>query len=294
MTTFTTNLKQYRMAKGLTQEQAAEALGVSTQTVSRWECGTTLPDAVILPRIAELYCVTIDDLYRERTVAYANYAARLGSVFEASHRPEDFIRADTEYRKLLKSGAFTSEDLRLYGILNQYMMEVCRDRAEELFRRVLTAGPGDNPETYWSVQRQLGYFLWELGRIGEVVETFLPLVEGGSGELQEWICLIQALFFAKDYDTALHRAEQAEGRFPESAILHIYMGDLLQALGRSDEAFPTGKGRWRWSRNGVTRPIPWQPVMRSAGSTKRPAGSTAASRRICRPGASIWRPISPE
>ena len=33
------NLKRLRIAKKLTQEQAAEKLGVSAQSVSRWECG---------------------------------------------------------------------------------------------------------------------------------------------------------------------------------------------------------------------------------------------------------------
>ena len=52
MTTFTKNLKRFRTAKNMTQEQVAQALGVSTQTVSRWECGTTLPDVAMLPEIA--------------------------------------------------------------------------------------------------------------------------------------------------------------------------------------------------------------------------------------------------
>ena len=42
---FFENLKKFRLAKNLTQEQAAEQLCVNAQTVSRWECGTTLPDA---------------------------------------------------------------------------------------------------------------------------------------------------------------------------------------------------------------------------------------------------------
>ena len=133
MTVFTKNLKRFRVAKNMTQEQAAEALGVNTQTVSRWECNTTLPDVTILPKIAALYCVTIDDLYKETSTAYDNYAQRLGSVFEASHKPEDFMQAYVEYQKLLKSGEYTTEDLRLYGILYQYMMQVCRDKAEEIF-----------------------------------------------------------------------------------------------------------------------------------------------------------------
>ena len=196
MTVFVKNLKRFRVAKKLTQEQAAEALGVSAQTVSRWECNTTLPDVTMLPKIAALYCVTIDDLYKETGMVYENYARRLCSVFEASHKPEDFIQAEMEYRKLLKSGDFTTEDLRSYGILHQYMMEVCRDQAEELFNRVIKKGPAENPETYWSTCRQKGYFLWEIGRNNETIDTFLPLVEPGIDHLQEWICLILAYTFA--------------------------------------------------------------------------------------------------
>ena len=243
MTVFTKNLKRLRVAKNMTQEQAAEALGVSTQTVSRWECNTTLPDVTILPKIAALYCVTIDDLYKETSTAYDNYAQRLGSVFEASHKPEDFMQAYVEYQKLLKSGEYTTEDLRLYGILHQYMMQVCRDKAEEIFNRVIKKGPEENVDTYWSTQRQKGYFLWEIGRNQENIDAFLPLVEGGSNDLQEWICLIQAYSFAGDYATAWAWAQKAEAKFPESAALHIYAGDLLRSMKRCDEAFP----HWRRS-----------------------------------------------
>lgn len=238
MTIFSKNLKRFRIAKNMTQEQAGDALGVSTQTVSRWECNTTLPDVTILPKIAALYCVTIDDLYKESSVAYDNYAQRLGSVFEASHKPEDFMQAYTEYQKLLKSGEYTTEDLRLYGILHQYMMQVCRDKAEDIFNRVIQRGSAEGPDTYWSTCRQKGYFLWELGRNQETIDAFLPLVEAGSNELQDWICLIQAYSFARDYDTAWEWIQKAEARFPESASLHIYAGDLLRSMKRYDEAFP--------------------------------------------------------
>ena len=202
MTAFCKNLKRLRLAKHLTQEQAAAALGVSAQSISRWECGTTLPDVTMLPAIARLYCVTIDDLYRETSVAYENYASRLCSAFEASKDPEDFIRADMEYRKLLKSGDYTAEDLRSYGILHQYMMEVSMEKAEELFDRVLKAGPSEDPDIYWRVRRQKGYFLSQVGRNQESIDASLPLVEAGIGELQEWICLIQAYQLAKEYENS--------------------------------------------------------------------------------------------
>lgn len=241
MTVFSKNLKRFRIAKNMTQEQAAENLGVSTQTVSRWECDTTLPDVNILPKIAAMYCVTIDDLYKETSVAYDNYAQRLGSVFEASLKPEDFLRADLEYRKLLKTGDYTTEDLRLYGILYQEMMYVCIKKTGEIFDRVLKKGPKEDPQAYWSTRRQKGYFLWEIGRNQENIEEFLSLVEGGSDELQEWICLIQAYSFAENYDAAWKWIKKAEAKFPESATLHIYTGDLLRAMKRYKEAFPHWK-----------------------------------------------------
>lgn len=237
MTVFSKNLKRFRTAKNLTQEKAAEALGVSAQTISRWECNTTLPDVTILPKIAALYCVTIDDLYKENSVAYDNYASRLCSVFEASHKPEDFMQAEIEYRKLFKSGEYTMEDLRSYAILNQYMMQVCRDKAKEIFDQVIRKGPAEDPKTYWATQRQKVYFLWELGRNQESIQTFLPLVEAGSRQLEEWICLIQAYLFAKEHETAWYWIQKAEQVFPESAMLHIYAGDLLRDMGRYEDAF---------------------------------------------------------
>ena len=242
MTVFSKNLKRFRVTKNMTQEQAAEALGVSTQTVSRWECNTTLPDVTILPKIAALYCVTIDDLYKESSIAYENYASRLLSVFEATHKPEDFMQAYWEYQKLLKSGNCTTRDLRSCGILHQYMMQVCREKAEEYFDRVLKKGPAEDPEVYWSTRRQKGYFLWEIGRNQETIDALLPLAEAGSNDLQEWICLIQAYFFAENYEAAWEWVKKAESKFPESAILHIYAGDLLRSMKRYEEAFP------RWKR----------------------------------------------
>ncbi len=55
-----TNIKGLRMKKGASQEQLAYDLGVSSQTISRWENGVTYPDVTMLPIIAEHFGVTID------------------------------------------------------------------------------------------------------------------------------------------------------------------------------------------------------------------------------------------
>jgi len=56
------NLRRLRHSSGLTQEQLAERLGVSFQSVSRWETGLSYPDIEILPEIAAFFGVSTDIL----------------------------------------------------------------------------------------------------------------------------------------------------------------------------------------------------------------------------------------
>lgn len=57
-------LKQARTAAGLTQEQAAGALGVSRQTVSNWENCRSYPDVAMVLAMSELYHVSLDELLK--------------------------------------------------------------------------------------------------------------------------------------------------------------------------------------------------------------------------------------
>ena len=54
------NMRKLRLAKDLTQEQLAMELGVSPQTVSRWEGGASYPDVELLPEIAGYFDVSVD------------------------------------------------------------------------------------------------------------------------------------------------------------------------------------------------------------------------------------------
>lgn len=51
-----------RKQAGLSQEKLAERMGVSRQTISRWETGETLPDIRQSKRLAVLYHITLDEL----------------------------------------------------------------------------------------------------------------------------------------------------------------------------------------------------------------------------------------
>ena len=55
-------LKELRKEKGLTQEQLAEVLNVSSRTVSRWETGSNMPDISMLVEIAVFFDVSIPEI----------------------------------------------------------------------------------------------------------------------------------------------------------------------------------------------------------------------------------------
>ena len=65
------NIKKLRKAKGMTQEELAEAVQVSFQAVSKWENGG-LPDVEMLPAIATVFGVTIDELMGFKLNAYTD------------------------------------------------------------------------------------------------------------------------------------------------------------------------------------------------------------------------------
>ena len=56
------NLFQARKKCGLSQEEVAEKLGVSRQTISKWETDETLPDIRQSKRLALLYRLSLDEL----------------------------------------------------------------------------------------------------------------------------------------------------------------------------------------------------------------------------------------
>lgn len=86
-------LKELRKEMGITQEEFAEKLDVSSRTISRWETGANMPDISLLVNIAEIFNVSIPEIIngerkseimekevKEVAEAMSNYAAAEKSV----------------------------------------------------------------------------------------------------------------------------------------------------------------------------------------------------------------------
>ena len=230
------NLKGLRVAKKLTQEQAAEALNVSAQTISRWECGTTLPDVTKLPELAHFYGVTIDDLFAETAVGYENYAQRLAAIYEADRTTENFVRVEQEFRRMLSHEGGSLDDMRTFGIMYQFMMCSCRDNALYWFDRAIQESRGVEPEMYRRTRQQKLRLQMLLGKAEEMVEQQKQELAECPEQADSWVLLVVAEMYAQHYEEAYDLVQQAMERFPEEWELTIHACNIARQLEKYPEA----------------------------------------------------------
>ena len=86
-----------RRARGLTQQQLAEKLGITNRAVSKWETGQGLPDIVLLPDLAAALGVTVDALLAGEAPGPAGEASE--PVPPAASRPEEPALARVPHRR---------------------------------------------------------------------------------------------------------------------------------------------------------------------------------------------------
>ncbi len=83
-------IKDARLASNLTQEQVAEALGISRQTVSNWENGKTYPDIINVIKMSDLYHVSLDHLLKgekqEKEPDYLDYLEESTNTVKSKHK----------------------------------------------------------------------------------------------------------------------------------------------------------------------------------------------------------------
>lgn len=123
------SLAQARKKAGLTEEAVAEKLGVSRQTISKWETDETLPDIRQSKKLADLYQVTLDEL-----VAFD---------FEVQELTEMIDRVSDE---VVEKVDWTAVWAQKYPILARYPQEMDTTPYAEALRALLA-----------QLQREQGY-----------------------------------------------------------------------------------------------------------------------------------------
>ena len=232
------NLRKLRLGRGMTQEQTAEKLGVSPQSVSRWENGATLPDVMLLPEIARLYNILVDDLFKPAPAGYTNNAQRLLAVYEHSHKPEDFLAAAEEFERLLRTDQATADDWRSYGVIHEYMVYHCIEKATTSYTKAMDMSLRIDPEMFHRTQRQSILMRCRIGQGEDCIREQEAIVHEHPDDADAWVDFAHALFHDGQPEAALDICHTALERFPEEGLLHVYAGDSLRELKRYEEAFP--------------------------------------------------------
>ncbi len=101
------NLFYARKKRGLSQEEVAEKLGISRQTVSKWETDETLPDICQSKKLAVLYGVSLDEL--------VEFDIDIKQIEEVIDKTSEEISNKIDWTKAWS---------KKYPILNQYQKEV--------------------------------------------------------------------------------------------------------------------------------------------------------------------------
>lgn len=109
------NIRVMRKEKGLTQEQLAEVMGVSTASVSKWETGVAVPELGMLAALADFFEMSIDALIGH-TVGKEQLKEKIAEIKELSLANEDE-----------KALALAEELLRRYP--NEYDVVECASDA---------------------------------------------------------------------------------------------------------------------------------------------------------------------
>lgn len=104
------SLFRARKKSGLSQEAVAEKLGVSRQTISKWETDETLPDLCQSKKLSRLYHLTLDEL--------VDFDVDVKELEQVIQHTSDEVQQKVDWTKLWA---------QKYPVLAAYKQEVCTD-----------------------------------------------------------------------------------------------------------------------------------------------------------------------
>ena len=227
-------IRQLRFKAGLTQEQLAEKLSISAQSVSKWENAAAMPDISALPLLAEIFGVSIDDLFD------LSAEQRLNRIENRLDTEEDLPQElFMDYEEFLK-GQLDSEEHKkratsLLAYLCWHRMDSFARRAARYAREAVQASPNEK-DCQWILQKADGHVVWDwnLANHAKAVEFYRALADQHPEDRLPLVYLLDNLL-------ADHRADEAEqylaryAALPDVNPVHAGVYRAYIALARFDE-----------------------------------------------------------
>lgn len=185
------NLKKYRVMKNLTQEDVAEYLNITPQSVSKWERGESYPDITLLPALANIFETSIDLLIGMDTIREEETRYNIHKKATEYQRSGDYASAEKVYRDALL--IYPGKPEMMLGLASVLALRGDTKEAIELVERGL---PVSGSEKQKATMRAALCFLYlkageeekanrlasELPHTRESREVIQPLVKQGLSE----------------------------------------------------------------------------------------------------------------
>ena len=173
-------IKNLRKQSNLTQEELAEKLGVSIQTVSRWETDTNYPDISMLPVLAEVFGVTIDEIF---DLATEQKLKRLENRMEVDGEfTADEFR---EYESMLKSQLAENKNrgyiVGLLANLYHHRMESDSKKVSKYAREAIMIDPNEK-NCQWLLHKAEGHASWDWNSVNhtKAIDFYKEVVESSG------------------------------------------------------------------------------------------------------------------
>lgn len=187
------NLKKYRLLKNLTQEDVAEYLGITAQSVSKWERGESYPDITFLPALANIFETSVDLLIGMDTIRAEETRYNIHKKAVAYQRCGDYNSAEQTYRDALL--IYPNKPGMILGLASTLALKGNTNEAIELMERGL---PLSSNEKQKATMRAALCFLYlkagredsanrlasELPHTRESREVIQPLIQRGLSDME--------------------------------------------------------------------------------------------------------------
>ena len=152
-------IKQLRIQAGLTQEQLAVKLGISAQSVSKWETAVTMPDITLLPPLANELGVSIDELF-DLTVEQKLHRIERRIDIEEEFSPAVFHEYETFLKNQLVDDPKNSKLYSLLGQLYHHRMLSDARKVSKYARHAIMLRP-ELKECQYLLQKADGASIWD-------------------------------------------------------------------------------------------------------------------------------------
>ena len=176
-------IKALRLKASTTQETMAEALGVSSQAISKWENNICAPDISLLPAISEFLGVTIDELFDlsveqklHRIENMLDYENELTD--EQFRNTEEFLLEIKDTYDDTSTGKMRGRIYTFLGHLYAHRMASDSRYVSMYARKAMRMHPGAK-EDQWLLQKSEGAYIcdWNIRQHNSTIEFFKELVK---------------------------------------------------------------------------------------------------------------------